>query len=85
MSPTAAPNGFPALVKKLIALEHSVALFRLLGGGMGDTGDMGQPLPGSRLAVLPTASHTAVIAQSNLTHAFIESVFQRETPKELFE
>src|SRR5690606_22465930 len=73
------PEGFPALVEKLIALEHepmaweaevaalttpvlliagdadvvtlehTVALFRLLGGG--GMGDMGEPLPVSRLAV----------------------------------
>ena len=30
-------------------LEHSVAMFRLLGGGV--MGDMGKPLPASRLAV----------------------------------
>ena len=40
-------------------LEHSVAMFRLLGGG--GMGDMGKPLPASRLAVLPATSHTAVI------------------------
>ena len=40
-------------------LEHSVAMFRLLGGGA--MGDMGKPLPASRLAVLPATSHTAVI------------------------
>ena len=40
-------------------LEHSVAMFRLLGGGV--MGDMGKPLPASRLAVLPATSHTAVI------------------------
>lgn len=35
----------------VVILEHSVALFRALGGdGMGD---MGAPLPASRLAVLP--------------------------------
>jgi pimeloyl-ACP methyl ester carboxylesterase len=32
-------------------LEHSVAFFRLLGGGI--MGDMGKPLPASRLAVMP--------------------------------
>ena len=88
------PNGFPALVEKLIALEkepmaweadvkalktpvliiagdadvatleHSVAMFRLLGGGV--MGDMGKPLPASRLAVLPATSHTAVITQADL-------------------
>jgi pimeloyl-ACP methyl ester carboxylesterase len=107
------PEGFPALVEKLIALqhepmawqadvealqnpmliivgdadvvtlEHSVALFRLLGGGV--TGDMGEPLPASRLAVLPATSHTAVINQPDLLHAFIEPFLRNETPKGMFE
>ena len=107
------PDGFPALVRKLIALEkepmaweadvkamktpvliitgdadvatleHSVALFRLLGGGVMD--DMGKPLPASRLAVLPATSHTAVITQTNLLLAFIEPFLKGETPKGFFE
>jgi pimeloyl-ACP methyl ester carboxylesterase len=107
------PEGFPALVKKLIALEkepmaweadvkplktpvliitgdadvatleHSVAMFRLLGGGV--MGDMGKPLPASRLAVLPATSHTAVITQPDLLHAFIEPFLKGETPKGMFE
>ena len=102
------PDGFRALVEKLIALEkepmawggevealdtpvliiagdadvttleHNVALFRLLGGGV--MGDMGQPLPASRLAVLPATSHTAVINQVDLLHGFIEPFLQGETP-----
>jgi len=106
------PDGFPALVAKLIALEkepmaweadvraittpvliitgdadvatleHSVAMFRLLGGG--GMGDMGQPLPASRLAVLPATSHTAVITQVDLLHGFIEPFLKGETPKGLF-
>ena len=51
-------------------LEHSVAMFRLLGGGV--MGDMGKPLAASRLAVMPATSHTAVITQPELLHAFIE-------------
>jgi hypothetical protein len=43
-------------------LEHSVAMFRLLGGG--GMGDMGKPLAASRLAVMPATSHTAVITQA---------------------
>jgi pimeloyl-ACP methyl ester carboxylesterase len=39
----------------IATLEHSVAMFRLLGGGI--MGDMGKPLPASRLAVLPATSH----------------------------
>jgi pimeloyl-ACP methyl ester carboxylesterase len=107
------PDGFPALVKKLIALEHepmawgkdvkalktpvliitgdadvatlehTVAMFRLLGGGV--MGDMGKPLPPSRLAVLPATSHTAVIGQADLLHAFIEPFLKGETPKGMFE
>jgi pimeloyl-ACP methyl ester carboxylesterase len=64
-------------------LEHSVALFRLLGGGV--MGDMGKPLPASRLAVLPGTAHTAVITQPDLLHAFIEPFLKGETPKGMFE
>jgi len=107
------PDGFPALVEKLIALEHepmawgeevkalktpvliiagdadvstlehNVALFRLLGGG--GMGDMGEPLPASRLAVMPATSHTAVIGQTDLLHGFIEPFLKGETPKGMFE
>jgi pimeloyl-ACP methyl ester carboxylesterase len=107
------PDGFPALVAKLIALEkeamawetevraiktpiliitgdadvatleHSVAMFRLLGGG--GMGDMGQPLAASRLAVLPATSHTAVITQPDLLLGFIEPFLKGETPKGFFE
>ncbi|MGH7428559.1 MAG: alpha/beta fold hydrolase [Candidatus Methylomirabilaceae bacterium] len=107
------PDGFPALVAKLIALEkepmaweaevrtmktpiliitgdadvatleHSVALFRLQGGG--GMGDMGQPLAASRLAVLPATSHTAVITQPDLLLAFMEPFLKGETPKGFFE
>jgi pimeloyl-ACP methyl ester carboxylesterase len=107
------PDGFPALVEKLIALEkepmawkaevkamktpvliitgdadvatleHSVALFRLLGGGV--MGDMGKSLPASRLAVLPATAHTAVITQTDLLLAFIEPFLKGETPKGFFE
>lgn len=107
------PEGFPELVRKLIALEkepmawgeqvkalktpvliitgdadvatleHSVALFRLLGGG--GAGDMGKPLSASRLAVLPATSHTAVITQTELLHAFIEPFLKGIAPKGMFE
>ena len=60
-------------------LEHNVALFRLLGGGV--MGDMGVPLPASRLAVLPATSHTAVINQVEVLHTFIEAFLKGETPK----
>ncbi len=107
------PDGFPALVEKLIALEHepmaweaevraletpvliitgdadvttlehSVAMFRLLGGG--GMGDMGAPPPDSRLAVLPATSHTAIITQTDLLLAFIEPFLAGETPRGMFD
>ena len=64
-------------------LEHSVAMFRLLGGGA--MGDMGKPLPASRLAVLPATSHTAIITQVDLLHGVIEPFLRGETPKGMFE
>jgi pimeloyl-ACP methyl ester carboxylesterase len=102
------PDGFRAVVDKLIALEkepmaweadvkaletpvliiagdadvatleHNVAMFRLLGGGV--MGDMGTPLPASRLAILPATSHAAVINQTELLHGFIEPFLAGETP-----
>ena len=64
-------------------LEHSVAMFKLLGGGV--MGDMGKPLPASRLAVLPATSHTAVITQADLLHSVIEPFLKGVTPKGFFE
>ena len=64
-------------------LEHSVAMFRLLGGGV--MGDMGKPLPESRLAVMPATAHTAVITQPDMLHAFIEPFLKGQTPKGMFE
>lgn len=58
-------------------------MFRLLGGGI--MGDMGKPLPESRLAVLPATSHTAVITQPDLLSAFTEPFLKGETPKGFFE
>lgn len=64
-------------------LEHSVAMFRLLGGGV--MGDMGVPLPASRFAVLPATSHTAVITQVDLLTALIEPFLADETPRGMFQ
>ena len=64
-------------------LEHSVAMFRLLGGG--GMGDMGTPPPASRLAVLPATSHTAVITQVDLLHGLIEPFLRGETPRGMFD
>ncbi len=106
------PEGFPALVDKLIALEHeplaweadvaqlktpiliiqgdadiiepehTVAMFRLLGGGA--MGDQGKPLPKARLAILPGTSHTAIMDQTELLCALLEPFFNGETPKGWF-
>lgn len=103
------PDGFPAFVDRMIALEHEplaweagvktikspvliiagdsdvitleheVAFFKLLGGGV--MGDMGTPLAASRLAILPATAHTAVINQPELLHLLIEPFLQGETPK----
>lgn len=58
--------------------EHMVNMFRLLGGVMGD---MGKPLPASRLAIMPATAHTAVITQPDLLLAFIEPFLKGVTPK----
>lgn len=107
------PEGFPALVDKLIALEHepmaweadvaklktpiliiqgdadiidhehTLAMFRLLGGGV--MGDQGKPLPESRLAILPGTSHTAIMGQTELLRAPIEPFLNGETPRGWFD
>jgi pimeloyl-ACP methyl ester carboxylesterase len=64
-------------------LEHNVELFRLLGGGV--MGDMGKPLPESRLAILPGTSHTAVITQVDLLSGFVDPFLKGETAKGIFE
>ena len=50
----------------------------------GVMGDMGKPLPASRLAILPATSHTAVITQVDLLHGFIEPFLKGKTPKGFF-
>jgi pimeloyl-ACP methyl ester carboxylesterase len=66
----------------VVTLEHSVALYRLLGDGV--MGDMGAPLPASRLAVLPATSHTAIITQVDSLEGFIEPFLAGETPRGMF-
>lgn len=63
-------------------LEHNVAFFHLLGGGM--MGDMGKPLAASRLAILPATSHTAVITQVNLLVPIIDQFLRGESPRGFF-
>lgn len=62
-----------------MTLDHSVEMFRLLGGGV--MGDGTEPLAASRLAILPASSHTAVIGQPDLLMAFIGPFLAGETPK----
>ena len=69
--------------RRRATLEHTVALFKLLGGGV--MGDMGKPLPASRLAVLPATSHTAVITQADLLQALIKPFLKGQVPKSMFE
>jgi pimeloyl-ACP methyl ester carboxylesterase len=66
----------------VVTLEHSVAMFRMLGGGA--MGDMGNPLPASRLAVLPASSHTSLINQTDILMLLIEPFFKGEAPKSGF-
>jgi pimeloyl-ACP methyl ester carboxylesterase len=65
-----------------MTLEHAVAMFHLLGGGA--MGDLGNPLPASRLAILPATSHTSVITQADILLAFIELFLRGMTPKGVF-
>ena len=67
----------------VVTLEHSVKMFKLLGGGA--MGDMGKPLAASRLAVLPSTSHTMVTTQPELLHGLIEPFLKGQTPKSMFE
>jgi len=64
-------------------LEHYVQMFRLLGGG--GMGDMGKPLPASRLAIMPATAHTAIITQTDLLLALIEPFLNGATPKGFFQ
>jgi pimeloyl-ACP methyl ester carboxylesterase len=60
-------------------LEHYVRMFRLLGGG--GMGDLGKPLPASRLAILPATSHTAIVTQADLLQAIVEPFLKGVAPK----
>src|SRR5919201_1628205 len=60
-----------------VTLEHCVAMFKLLGGGV--MGDMGKPLSASRLAVLPATSHTAGITQADLVYALTKPLLKGRT------
>jgi pimeloyl-ACP methyl ester carboxylesterase len=97
LSHSSTPKGFPALARKLIALEKepmawesdvkalkTPVLIIAGGGAMGDMMDMSKR-PASRLAIMPATAHTAVITQPDLLHAFIEPFLKGVTPKGMFE
>jgi len=62
----------------IATLDHTLEFFGYLGAGV--MGDMGEPLPPARLAILPASSHTDVIAQVELLHGVIEPFLNNETP-----
>lgn len=67
----------------VVTLEHSVELFRRLGGG--GMGDMGAPLPKSRLTILPATAHTAVMGQTDLLMSVIAPFLAGQSPKGWFD
>lgn len=60
----------------LPTLEHSVAMFRLLGGGV--FGDMPPGLPASQLAIIPGASHVGIATKSEVLVPMIRDFLDRE-------
>ena len=67
----------------VVTLEHSVAMFRLLGGGI--MGDMGKPL--SALAPRRLACHFThrCYHPDRLLLGFIEPFLKGETPRSFFQ
>jgi pimeloyl-ACP methyl ester carboxylesterase len=61
----------------VVSLEHAVAMFKLLGGGV--FGDM-QPMPASQLAILPGTSHVTAIANAPLLMGMIEPFLESPMP-----
>ena len=58
--------------------EHTVELFRLLGGGV--VGDLA-PLPNAQLAVLPGTNHSAVLARTDLLVPIITGFLDAPMPE----
>lgn len=58
----------------IIRLEHSIALFRLLGGGI--TGDL-DGLPDSQLALLPGTTHLTLPDRADLLLPIIPAFLDR--------
>jgi pimeloyl-ACP methyl ester carboxylesterase len=60
----------------LPTLEHLVAMFRLLGGGV--FGDMPPGLPASQLAIVPGASHMGIAAKADVLVPMIRDFLNKE-------
>jgi pimeloyl-ACP methyl ester carboxylesterase len=58
----------------IIQPEHSVALYKLLGGG--SLGELS--MPGSRLAILPGTMHTMLTQKTELLMAMIPGFLESE-------
>lgn len=61
----------------LIRPEHSVEMFRLLGGGV--FGDM-MPMPNSQLAILPGTSHVSILSRAELIAAIVPPFLDAPMP-----
>lgn len=62
----------------IVRPEHAVEVFRLWGGGV--SGDI-DGLPASQLAILPSTSHTMVVARSNVLLPMIEEFLNAPMPE----
>jgi pimeloyl-ACP methyl ester carboxylesterase len=62
----------------LVAPEHAVAMFRLLGGGV--FGDMPPGMPDSQLAVLPGTSHVSLRERTDLLLPIIPAFLDADGP-----
>jgi pimeloyl-ACP methyl ester carboxylesterase len=63
----------------LVRPEHSVEMFRLLGGGV--FGDMPPGLPASQLAILPGASHVSIVSRDDLLVPILNSFLDAPMPE----
>ncbi|HET9905782.1 MAG TPA: hypothetical protein VFQ23_04060, partial [Anaerolineales bacterium] len=64
----------------LIRPEHTVEMFRLLGGGI--FGDTPAGLPNSQLAILPGTSHVSIVDRAELLVPMIASFLDAPMPKD---
>lgn len=61
----------------IVTLDHAVAMFRLLGGGV--LGDL-SPMPASQFAVLPGTSHIGVTHRADMLSTMIEPFLAGPNP-----